>query len=82
MYRAFICLVSLDYVSPDQMLDKMVQVHSLTHEIPAERGYGVENVANMHFKPTNIRLNETESSFVIYGDKGIFVGNFPAMLQN
>ena len=82
MYRAFICLVSLDYVSPDQMLDKMVQVHSLTHEIPVERGYGVENVANMHFKPTKITLNETESSFVIYGDKGIFVGNFPAMLQN
>ena len=58
----------------------MVKVHPLVIDQEVRHGYGIEQSANLHFKPTGIKLNETESSFVIYGDTGICVGNFPALL--
>ena len=31
-YQSFLCLVSLDYVGSETILDKVVQVHQLTFE--------------------------------------------------
>jgi len=58
-------------------------VHPVTYErsIQKGRGYGIEVTPDLHFKPTHINMNQTETSFVLHGDKGILVGNFPAMLQ-
>ena len=61
----------------------MIRVHRITYEKAPERGWGdIESTPNLHFKPTHLKLNHLETSFVLYGERGIFVGNFPALLQN
>lgn len=41
-----------------------------------------EDKSDLAFLPSKLAVNESESSFVIYGDKGVVVGNFPSLLQN
>ena len=73
-------LVSLDYITGDQGLDKVVQVHPITYERASTNGYGIETSRDLQSSPTKLSLNHTESSFVLYGDRLILVGNFPSML--
>ncbi len=82
IFSAFISLISLDYIGKDQILDKMVQVHPVTYERASTNGYGIEATKELQFPPNKLSLNHSESSFVLYGDRSIFVGNFPSMLQN
>ena len=83
-YQSFLCLVSLDYVGSEIPLDRIVQVHQITIESIPESGYGIENTPNLPFGPTQLHLNinPNESNFVVYGERGIIVGNFPVLLQN
>lgn len=82
MFSAFMSLVSLDYIGNEQSLDKMVQVHPVTYERASTNGYGIEATKELQFSPNKLSLNHSESSFVLYGERSIFVGNFPSMLQN
>lgn len=81
-YQSFVCLVSLDFLDGESPTDKMVQVHPIVYERACEKGWGIEQSCDLQFQPTKMSLNQTESSFVLYGDRGILVGNFPSMLQN
>ena len=82
-FQSFLCLVSLDYVGGSETpLDKIVQVHQLTIESIPESGYGIEKTPNLPFSPTflHLNINPNESNFVVYGERGIIVGNFPVLL--
>ena len=81
-YLSYICLVNLDAIDSESLTDAMVQVHPIVYERAAKNGWGFEQSHHLEFPPVKMSLNETESSFVIYGDRGIMVGNFPSMLQN
>ena len=56
-FNAFISLISLDYVSSDQGLDKIVQSHPITYERASTNGYGIETSRDFHFAPTVLSLN-------------------------
>ena len=41
-----------------------------------------EPSGDLDFEPTKLEINQEKGCFVVYGEKGILVGNFPALLQN
>lgn len=72
-------MVSLDFVVGNSADDfeKLVRVHRVT--LDRESG---EAVQDCPFMPSKVVLNDSEKCFVLFGDNGVLVGNFPAMLQN
>jgi len=56
-FNAFLSLISLDYVSCDQGVDKIVQSHPITYERACINGYGIETSRDFQFAPTALSLN-------------------------
>ena len=81
-YRTFICMLNLDYIDPDVSLSKMIKVHPVTCERATEKGYGIQTTDVLPFAPSKLALNSTENAFILYGERGIFVGNFASDLRN
>ena len=75
-------MLKLDYIDPDVSLSEMIKVHPVTCERATEKGYGIETTDELPFAPSKLALNSTENAFILYGERGIFVGNFASDLRN
>lgn len=80
-YKAFFAIVNLDEVVSQSPARKMVNLFQIkVPEAPIsldDENWRERYTDNLQFEPTKLGLNQQETAFVLYGPRGILVGNFP-----